>query len=40
MVVVSILDEPSIGLQRQRQLIHSLKQLRDIGNSVIVVIKI
>lgn len=35
----SILDEPSIGLhQRDNQrLIHSLKELRDIGNSVIVV---
>ena len=34
-----ILDEPSIGLhQRDNQrLIHSLKELRDIGNSVIVV---
>ncbi|MCD7710467.1 MAG: excinuclease ABC subunit UvrA, partial [Porphyromonadaceae bacterium] len=37
--VLYILDEPSIGLhQRDNQrLIHSLKQLRDIGNSVIVV---
>ena len=34
-----ILDEPSIGLhQRDNQkLIRSLKELRDIGNSVIVV---
>ena len=37
--VIYILDEPSIGLhQRDNQrLIHSLKELRDIGNSVIVV---
>lgn len=37
--VFYILDEPSIGLhQRDNQrLIHSLKELRDIGNSVIVV---
>ena len=37
--VLYILDEPSIGLhQRDNQrLIHSLKQLRDLGNSVIVV---
>jgi excinuclease ABC subunit A len=37
--VLYILDEPSIGLhQRDNQrLIRSLKQLRDIGNSVIVV---
>ncbi len=37
--VLYILDEPSIGLhQRDNQrLIHSLKQLRDIGNTVIVV---
>ena len=37
--VLYILDEPSIGLhQRDKQrLIHSLKELRDIGNSVIVV---
>lgn len=37
--VLYILDEPSIGLhQRDNQrLIHSLKELRDIGNSVIVV---
>ena len=37
--VLYILDEPSIGLhQRDNQrLIDSLKQLRDIGNSVIVV---
>ena len=33
------MDEPSIGLhQRDNQrLIHSLKELRDIGNAVIVV---
>ncbi len=38
-VVLYILDEPSIGLhQRDNQrLIESLKELRDIGNSVIVV---
>lgn len=37
--VLYILDEPSIGLhQRDNQrLIHSLKELKDIGNSVIVV---
>jgi len=37
--VLYILDEPSIGLhQRDNQkLIHSLKQLRDAGNSIIVV---
>ena len=37
--VLYVLDEPSIGLhQRDNQrLIHSLKELRDIGNSVIVV---
>lgn len=37
--VLYILDEPSIGLhQRDNQkLIHSLKQLRDSGNSIIVV---
>ncbi|MBO4984041.1 MAG: excinuclease ABC subunit UvrA [Bacteroides sp.] len=37
--VLYILDEPSIGLhQRDNQrLIHSLKDLRDLGNSVIVV---
>lgn len=37
--VLYILDEPSIGLhQRDNQrLIHSLKELRDIGNTVIVV---
>ena len=37
--VLYILDEPSIGLhQRDNQrLIHSLKELRDIGNSVIMV---
>ena len=37
--VLYILDEPSIGLhQRDNQrLIHSLKELRDIGNTIIVV---
>ncbi|MCL2073830.1 MAG: excinuclease ABC subunit UvrA [Marinilabiliaceae bacterium] len=37
--VLYILDEPSIGLHQRdnRRLIESLKQLRDIGNSVIVV---
>ncbi|MFA5663637.1 excinuclease ABC subunit UvrA [Castellaniella sp.] len=37
--VMYVLDEPSIGLhQRDNQrLIHSLQQLRDLGNSVIVV---
>ena len=37
--VLYILDEPSIGLhQRDNQrLIHSLKELRDLGNTVIVV---
>ena len=37
--VLYILDEPSIGLHQRDnvRLIHSLKQLRDIGNSVIVV---
>ena len=37
--VLYILDEPSIGLHQRdnRKLIDSLKQLRDIGNSVIVV---
>ena len=37
--VLYILDEPSIGLhQRDNQrLIHSLQQLRDMGNSIIVV---
>ena len=37
--VLYILDEPSIGLHQRdnARLIHSLKQLRDIGNSVIVV---
>ena len=37
--VLYILDEPSIGLHQRdnRQLIASLKQLRDAGNSVIVV---
>lgn len=37
--VLYILDEPSIGLHQRdnRRLIHSLQQLRDNGNSVIVV---
>lgn len=37
--VLYILDEPSIGLHQKdnRRLIHSLRQLRDNGNSVIVV---
>ncbi|CAM2732714.1 excinuclease ABC subunit A [Flavobacterium psychrophilum DSM 3660] len=37
--VLYILDEPSIGLHQRdnEKLIHSLEQLRDIGNSVIVV---
>jgi excinuclease ABC subunit A len=37
--VLYILDEPSIGLHQRdnAKLIHSLQQLRDIGNSVIVV---
>lgn len=37
--VLYILDEPSIGLHQQdnTRLIHSLKQLRDVGNTVIVV---
>ena len=37
--VLYILDEPSIGLHQRdnHRLINSLKQLRDIGNSVIVV---
>lgn len=37
--VLYILDEPSIGLHQKdnRKLIHSLQQLRDVGNSVIVV---
>mgnify|MGYP000916154024 FL=1 len=37
--VLYILDEPSIGLHQRdnQQLIESLKRLRDIGNSVIVV---
>ena len=37
--VLYILDEPSIGLHQRDnlQLIHSLKQLRDNGNSIIVV---
>ncbi len=37
--VLYILDEPSIGLHQRdnRRLIDSLKQLRDLGNSIIVV---
>lgn len=37
--VLYILDEPSIGLHQRdnRKLINSLKELRDLGNSVIVV---
>ncbi|TAJ14340.1 excinuclease ABC subunit UvrA [Marinilabiliaceae bacterium JC017] len=37
--VLYILDEPSIGLHQRdnHKLIHSLKQLRDTGNSVLVV---
>ncbi len=37
--VLYILDEPSIGLHQRdnEKLIHSLEQLRDIGNSVFVV---
>ena len=37
--VLYILDEPSIGLHQRdnERLIHSLKQLRDIGNTVVVV---
>ena len=37
--VLYILDEPSIGLHQRdnRRLIHALQQLRDMGNSVIVV---
>ncbi|OCB78874.1 excinuclease ABC subunit UvrA [Flavobacterium crassostreae] len=37
--VLYILDEPSIGLHQRdnAKLIHSLEQLRDLGNSVIVV---
>ena len=37
--VLYILDEPSIGLHQRdnRRLINSLKELRDAGNSVIVV---
>ncbi len=37
--VLYVLDEPSIGLHQRdnERLIHSLEQLRDIGNSVIVV---
>ncbi len=37
--VLYILDEPSIGLHQRDnlKLIHSLKELRDIGNSVLVV---
>lgn len=37
--VLYILDEPSIGLHQRdnEKLIHSLEQLRDVGNSVLVV---
>ena len=37
--ILYILDEPSIGLHQRdnRKLINSLKELRDIGNSIIVV---
>ena len=37
--VLYILDEPSIGLHQRdnRRLIHSLKELRDTGNTVVVV---
>ena len=37
--VLYILDEPSIGLHQRdnARIIQSLKQLRDIGNSVLVV---
>ena len=37
--VLYILDEPSIGLHQRdnRRLIHSLEQLRDLGNTVVVV---
>ena len=37
--VLHILDEPSIGLHQRdnERLIHSLKELRDLGNTVIVV---
>ena len=37
--ILYILDEPSIGLHKRdnRKLINSLKELRDIGNSIIVV---
>lgn len=37
--VVYILDEPSIGLHQRdnERLIHSLKELRDMGNTIIVV---
>ena len=37
--VIYILDEPSIGLHQRdnERLIHSLKELRDLGNTVIVV---
>ena len=39
MNVLYILDEPSIGLHQRDnlRLINSLKELRDMGNSVIVV---
>ena len=37
--ILYILDEPSIGLHQKdnRKLIQSLKRLRDLGNSIIVV---
>ena len=39
MGVLYILDEPSIGLHQRDndRLIHTLKNLRDVGNTVIVV---
>ncbi|MBQ9359344.1 MAG: excinuclease ABC subunit UvrA, partial [Abditibacteriota bacterium] len=39
MGVLYVLDEPSIGLHQRdnRKLIHALKQLRDLGNTIIVV---
>ena len=38
--VLYILDEPSIGLHQRdnNKLINSLKELRDLGNTVIVVV--